>query len=208
MLTVYTRYSSKCPNKDEPSCRRCRCWKWILGTIPGRPGSMRIATKTRSWEQAESLARKYEIAAVGGDEVREARSLPTLKEAVHGYLSDAAARGLAPATIQKLEHIFKKQLLAFAEQHRIVFLREVNVHNMTEWRSTSAERIRATVAWKQAKTHPGCKAAVLRYSASGLSQDASEELMSQSQLQRVSERHLMLAQSPPHGALRLRPLHG
>ena len=111
-----------------------------MGTVPGRPGSLRVSAKTRSWEQAESLARKYEITAEGGDEVKEARTLPTVKEAVKGYLADAEARGLAPATIQKLEHIFKKQLLAFSEQHRIIFLRDVNVRNMTEWRSTWADK--------------------------------------------------------------------
>jgi len=140
MLTVYTRHTSKCPKKDNPVWRRCRCWKWIMGTVPGRPGSMRVSAKTRSWEQAESLARKYEITAEGGDEVKEARTLPTVKEAVKGYLADAEARGLAPATIQKLEHIFKKQLLAFSEQHRIIFLRDVNVRNMTEWRSTWTDK--------------------------------------------------------------------
>ena len=78
MLTVYTRHTSKCPKKDNPTWRRCRCWKWIMGTVPGRPGSMRVSAKTRSWEQAESLARKYEITAAGGDEVKEARTLPTV----------------------------------------------------------------------------------------------------------------------------------
>ena len=46
-----------------------------MGTVPGRPGSMHVSAKTRSWEQAESLARKYEITAAGGDEVKEARGL-------------------------------------------------------------------------------------------------------------------------------------
>jgi integrase len=101
---------------------------------------MRLSAKTRSWEQAESLARKYEIAAVGGEDVKEARSLPTLKEAVNGYLADAVARGLAPASIQKVEHIFKKQLLGFAEKNRIIFLRDVNVRNMTEWRSSWTDK--------------------------------------------------------------------
>jgi len=91
-------------------------------------------------EKASSLARKYEITGEGGDEVKEARTLPTVEEAVKGYLADAEARGLAPATIQKLEHIFKKQLLAFSEQHRIISLRDVNVRNMTEWRSTWADK--------------------------------------------------------------------
>ena len=65
-----------------------------MGTVPGRPGSLRVSAKTRSWEQAESLARKYEITAEGGDEVKEARTLPTVKEAVKGYLADAEARAL------------------------------------------------------------------------------------------------------------------
>lgn len=108
---------------------------------------MRLSAKTRSWEQAESLARKYEIAAVGGEDVKEARSLPTLKEAVSGYLADAVARGLAPASIQKVEHIFKKQLLGFAEKNRIIFLRDVNVRNMTEWRSRGQ-----TSLWQERKS--------------------------------------------------------
>src|SRR5580693_1091866 len=42
----------------------------------------------------------------------------------------------APATIRRVEHVFKKQLLDFAGQHGIIFQRNVNVPNMTEWRST------------------------------------------------------------------------
>jgi hypothetical protein len=42
-----------------------------MGTVPGRPGSLRVSAKTRSWEQAESLARRYEITAEGGDEIKD-----------------------------------------------------------------------------------------------------------------------------------------
>jgi len=43
-----------------------------MGTVPGRPGGLRVSA---------------------------------------GYLADAEARGLAPATIQKLEHVFKVSVL-------------------------------------------------------------------------------------------------
>ena len=143
MLTVFTRHSSTCPKKDNPAWRRCRCWKSLPllemdhgHGFPAVPGVCASRRRQGPGKHAESLARKYEIAAVGGEEIKEARTLPTLREAVSGYLADDEARRLAPATIQKLEHIFKKQLLAYAEQHRIVFPRDVNVRNMTGWRST------------------------------------------------------------------------
>jgi hypothetical protein len=57
------------------------------------------------------------------------------QEAVAAYLSDAKARGLAESTIEKLQQIFRKQLLGFTEHNRLIFLRDLNVRNMTEWRS-------------------------------------------------------------------------
>ncbi|MGH9326054.1 MAG: tyrosine-type recombinase/integrase [Terriglobia bacterium] len=62
--------------------------------------------------------------------------MPTVKEAVAVFLADAEARGLAPATLQKLHSIFAVQLVAFAEESGITFLREFNSRNLTEWRQT------------------------------------------------------------------------
>jgi len=135
MLTVYTRHTAKCPRRDEPTWRRCRCAKWIDGTLPGRTGRFRRSARTASWEKAEQLVRKFELAAMGGEEVKTIGKLPTVKEAVTAYLSDAKARGLAESTIEKLQQIFRKQLLGFTEHNRLIFLRDLNVRNMTEWRS-------------------------------------------------------------------------
>jgi integrase len=140
MLSIYTRHSADCPKKDDPSWRRCRCPKWIAGTLPSRSRALRFSAKTRSWEKAEQLARKYEIAATTGEEVERTSSLPTVKEAVNAYLADAEARGLAQGTIEKLRQIFKKQMTGFADQHRIVFLRDFNPRNLTEWRSSWGDR--------------------------------------------------------------------
>jgi len=59
MLSVYTRHAAACPKKDDPAWRRCRCPKWIAGTLTGRARALRFSAKTRSWEKAEQLARKY-----------------------------------------------------------------------------------------------------------------------------------------------------
>ncbi len=135
MLSVYTRHHPDCAKKDDSTYRRCRCPKWLDGTLPGRTGRFRVSAKTKSWEQAELLARKYENSALSGEDLKPAK-MPTVKEAVGIFLADAEARGLAPATVQKLRGIFQVQLVGFAEESGITFLREFNPRNLTEWRQT------------------------------------------------------------------------
>lgn len=136
MLSVYTRHHPDCAKKDDSTYRRCRCPKWLDGTLPGRHGRFRTSAKTKSWEQAELLARKYENSALSGEDLKPAK-MPTVKEAVGIFLADAEARGLAPATLQKLRGIFQVQLVGFAEESGVTFLREFNPRNLTEWRQTS-----------------------------------------------------------------------
>jgi integrase/recombinase XerD len=135
MLSVYTRHHPDCAKKDDSTYRRCRCPKWLDGTLPGRTGRFRTSAKTKSWEQAELLARKYENSALSGEDLKPAK-MPTVKEAVGVFLADAEARGLAPATLQKLRGIFQVQLVGFAEESGITFVREFNPRNLTEWRQT------------------------------------------------------------------------
>ncbi|MFC5861849.1 site-specific integrase [Acidicapsa dinghuensis] len=135
MLSVYTRHHPDCAKKDDSTYRRCRCPKWLDGTLPGRSGRFRVSAKTKSWEKAELVARKYENSALSGEELKPAK-MPTVKEAVGVFLGDAEARGLAPATLQKLRGIFQVQLVGFAEESGVTFLREFNPRNLTEWRQT------------------------------------------------------------------------
>ncbi|MGB6132895.1 MAG: hypothetical protein WBG54_14035 [Acidobacteriaceae bacterium] len=60
--------------------------------------------------------------------------MPTVKEAVGIFLADPGTRGLAPATLQKLHGIFQVQLVGFAEESGVTFLRGFNPRNLTEWR--------------------------------------------------------------------------
>ncbi|HXC96030.1 MAG TPA: tyrosine-type recombinase/integrase [Edaphobacter sp.] len=135
MLSVYTRHHPDCAKKDDSTYRRCRCPKWLDGTLPGRTGRFRTSAKTKSWEQAELVARKYENSALSGEDLKPAK-MPTVKEAVGIFLADAEARGLAPATLQKLRGIFQVQLVGFAEESGVTFLREFNPRNLSEWRQS------------------------------------------------------------------------
>ena len=136
MLFVFARHKSGCPQASNASSKKCACPKYIDGTLPGRSGRFRVSARTRSWEQAELMARKYERSALGGENVEKAHQLPTVREAVAAYLNDAEARGLAPATRQKLRHIFEGQLLAFCEENDTRFLRDLSPRNLTDWRSS------------------------------------------------------------------------
>ena len=79
MLSVYTRHHPDCAKKDDSAYRRCRCPKWLDGTLPGRSGRFRVSAKTKSWEQAELVARKYENSALSGEDLKPAK-MPTVKE--------------------------------------------------------------------------------------------------------------------------------
>src|SRR5713226_6966431 len=106
MLSVYTRHSNKCPKNDDINWKRCRCPKWINGTLGGQ--FIRRTANTRSWEKAEDLKRDWEEAAS-----HKKIEPVTIEEAVEAYLTDAKARELREATLYKLGIIFRRQFLAW-----------------------------------------------------------------------------------------------
>jgi integrase/recombinase XerD len=134
MLSVYVRHRTTCKYKLDATSKRCTCMKWLVGSLPGRKGRFRTSAKTTSWEQAEGIARQYEVAASGGKDMEAAMSLPTVKDAVDAYLADARARGLVDDTVRKLTTTFEKQLLTFCEVEEIRFLRDLKTKELTQWR--------------------------------------------------------------------------
>ena len=129
MLSVYTRHSAHCSKRHDPNWKRCRCPKWINGTLAGR--FIRKTAQTRSWEKAEELSRQWEGAA------SPQKIAPvTLEAAVEAYLADAKARELREATLYKLKSIFQKQLLAWAKDKGLRFLKEIDLALLRDFRAT------------------------------------------------------------------------
>src|SRR5712691_7758012 len=129
MLSVYTRHSNDCPKKDDLNWKRCRCPKWINGTLDGQ--FIRKTAQTRSWEKAEELKRGWEEAA------SPKKIEPVaIEEAVEAYLADAKARELREATLYKLEIIFRKQLLPWAKDKGVRFLKEIDLTLLRNYRTT------------------------------------------------------------------------
>jgi hypothetical protein len=59
----------------------------------------------------------------------------TIEEAVEAYLTDAKARELREATLYKLEIIFRKQVLAWAKDKGLRYLKEIDLSLLCNYRS-------------------------------------------------------------------------
>ncbi len=129
MLSLYTRHSADCPKREDLNWRRCRCPKWINGTLDGQ--FVRKSAKTRSWEKADAVLREWEASASP-----QTAAPVTLAEAVEAYLVDAKARELRATTLYKLTIIFRKQFLAWAEAKGVRFLKEVDLRLLREFRTS------------------------------------------------------------------------
>jgi integrase/recombinase XerD len=135
MLSVYTRHYPPCTQTDS-NHRRCRCPKWINGTLPTGK-FVRVSAKTRSWENAERKARTMDINA---DPLRQA--LPdvslrvTVEEAVRDFLRDEEARQLAKTTTCQSRTLFQKQLMEWAKGESLNFLDEFTTVRLREFRAS------------------------------------------------------------------------
>jgi hypothetical protein len=97
MLSVYSRHYPPCKHKDI-NHRRCRCPKWIQGTLPdGR--SIRISATSRSWEKAEIKARALEDVADPNKPTIKARI--RIDDAIQSFREDENSRHLDKHTQKK-----------------------------------------------------------------------------------------------------------
>lgn len=131
MLSVYTRHYPPCTHTDI-NHRRCRCPKWIQGTLPdGR--TVRTSAQTRSWEKAEIKARKMED--VADPNKPSARVRATIVDAIQCFRDDEQSRHLSKHSQKKSEFFLEKQLKTWAERHAFVFLDQLTPAELTKFRA-------------------------------------------------------------------------
>jgi integrase/recombinase XerD len=135
MLSVYTRHSQGCAHIQDIYWRRCRCAKWIQGVVTAERGFIRQSAKTRSWEQAEAVARKLEAAAARPD-LPQTTSHITIREAVAAYRADEDGRCLAKTSTAQSKTLFEKQLLDWSEDQGLVLLKELITANLIRFRAS------------------------------------------------------------------------
>jgi hypothetical protein len=134
MLSVYTRHYPPCRQTDA-NYRRCRCPKWINGTL-ATGKFIRESAQTRSWETAERKARLMEIDA---DPMRKAPPEPnwriTIEQAVGDFLRDEEARKLQKTSTCQSKTLLEKQLLTWAREQSLTFLDEMTTAKLREFRA-------------------------------------------------------------------------
>src|ERR1035437_9117318 len=132
-ITVFTRHAPDCPKKDDRYWRRCKCRKALYIYEDGRDRI--VSAKTRSWEQAELLA-KSEL-AYRDPAQRKLREIEAKEEekriaALSKFITvgDALARWLAglkgrKAATNKVHDTFVKKVQAWATRTGISYLNEI-----------------------------------------------------------------------------------
>jgi integrase/recombinase XerD len=159
MLSVYTRHAQDCKHHRDKLWRRCNCPKWIWGSHSGE--FVRLSARTRLWDDAERLRHQMEFPETAPPQpeipppsaplpptvdLSPAPAAPqlglaqkprvTIKAAVKAYLADAVSRELSPATISKLETMFRKQFLVWCEIAGLEYIDQIDLDVLLNFRNT------------------------------------------------------------------------
>lgn len=113
--------------------------KWLYVNENGE--RRQVSAGTRSWDRAQEKARDLEegakrrAAAAARAEMPEPKNeLMTAEKAVDEYIEDKRQQNCEPATIKKLEIIFCKQFLNYLSEKGLVYLTEVTLGHLEEFR--------------------------------------------------------------------------
>jgi integrase/recombinase XerD len=131
MLSIYRRHKRSCPHRNEGrSYRRCQCPIWVDGFLGKQ--DLRQSLRLRDWTKAQEIIRTWEAQ----NEITPETAGPiTIRGAWEKFGTDAAARGLKPATLVKYRQL-NRAMLAFAEEQGLRYLREFDVEITRAFRAS------------------------------------------------------------------------
>jgi integrase/recombinase XerD len=133
MLTIFRRHLKCCEHRAEGrKYRRCKCPLWVDGFLNGV--ELRETLGIRDWEKGQQIVREWETGE--GQETLTAEDAPvTVKQAHEDFVADAQARNLKERTVYKFQLLFRR-LDAFAEEHGIRFLKELDTARLRKFRAS------------------------------------------------------------------------
>jgi integrase/recombinase XerD len=132
-LFVYVRHTADCPKRGDRFWRRCRCPKWLRGTVAGH--EVRKSAKTRSWERAEAKAREIEQRSASKS------TRVTIAAAVKAYLKDERGRLLADSSTSQSTTLFEKQFLPWIDTEGLKYIDELAVPVLTDFRASLTQTL-------------------------------------------------------------------
>jgi site-specific recombinase XerD len=128
MLNLYRRHIRKCPN-DSRDDLRCSCPIWIDWTLPDGE-RVQKSLGLRDWQAAQRRGREMEAEGITtvGQPV-------TIKKAIEDFETDAAANNIQSTTLRQYKFLFSR-LNAFCQQRGLVFLRQLTVVEVRDFRNS------------------------------------------------------------------------
>jgi site-specific recombinase XerD len=127
MLILWRRHIKRCPHNSRDNLR-CHCPIWIDWRISGK--RIRKPLHLHDWQVAQKRARDTEAngAPQGGVPL-------TVDDALKKFWADAVARELRKSTLRKYE-LMHRNLTTFCQNRGLVFLRQLDVDQLREFRNT------------------------------------------------------------------------
>jgi len=152
MLTAQRRHQPPCkrPMWDK-GYTKCTCPVTIRGTLNGKhltlstwkflpPDKARDLEAARDlallWERVGSPVRPEAYAPITEPTAPTEPERPTVQMAVSSFMADGKDRGNSTATLSKKRVVFEKSLLQFCAKKGILFLSELDLNTIREWRGT------------------------------------------------------------------------
>jgi len=138
-ISVFTRHSVDCPQRDNPQWKRCRCRKSLYIREPGK--TRYVSAKTRSWEQAERVAQierdkrdpvKIQLQRIG--ETHAAKFKP-LGEALEQWLAGMKTPGESSVEAYRST---TRRIRRWADHAGVVYVSDVTPALLDEWRGSWA----------------------------------------------------------------------
>jgi len=135
----YFRQSARTRQWAEADAVRQQLEEALAKGLPPFGSAMATAESTRSETAAPPTppAPPTETPAVPSHEIRpRPRPRVTVAQAVDAYLADAVSRSVEASTLKKLETIFRKQFLAWAQVQGFEYLDELDLDALLNFRNT------------------------------------------------------------------------
>jgi site-specific recombinase XerD len=130
MLNIYRRHVRRCPNDSRDSLR-CQCPIWMDWT----QGSTRLQKSLgiRDWQAAQRRARDMEADGIDAYLTGDQSAL-TIQKATDDFQADA--KNIIQASTLKQYRILLARLNAYCKQHGYVFLKQLGVVQVREFRNS------------------------------------------------------------------------
>jgi len=129
MLILFRRHTKKCPHRDEGrDYIKCSCIIWCDWHVNGH--RIRKPLGLRDWQAAQRRARDMEA----DGSITDAGAPITIKKALDDFEKDAATT-IKPTTLKQYRRLFKR-LRSYCENNGLVFLKQLNVVTVREFRNS------------------------------------------------------------------------